>query len=102
MSKPKAKKAGRKKESAGKKRVVLSLKAEPGSKVFVAGTFNGWDTTKKQLKDRTGKGDYQATLLLPPGEYEYKFLVNGDWHVDPENPHWVTNEFGTLNNILRI
>lgn len=92
----------RRKTKTGKRRAQFSIKAKPGAKVCVAGNFNGWDPDKNQLKDRSGRGEFRASLLLEPGEYEYKFIIDGDWHIDPENPHWVTNEFGTLNNVLRL
>ncbi len=87
---------------AKRRRIRFSFRAEPGSRVALAGTFNGWDPDKVLLKDRTGKGDYERTVLLAPGHYEYKFVVNGTWHPDPENPNWVHNDFGTLNSVLDL
>lgn len=86
----------------GRRRVRFAFRADPGSRVCVAGTFNGWDPDKTVLRDRTGRGEYVRQVLLDPGRYEYKFVVNGVWCVDPENPHWVPNEFGTLNSVLDL
>jgi hypothetical protein len=33
-------------------RVTFSVRAKEGSKVFVAGSFNDWDPTAKQLVDK--------------------------------------------------
>jgi hypothetical protein len=35
------------------KKVLFELPAEPGSQVFVAGTFNNWNPTANPLKDRS-------------------------------------------------
>ncbi len=85
-----------------RRRVKFGFRAEPGSLVALAGTFNGWNPEQMFLKDKTGRGDFERTVLLEPGRYEYKFVVDGVWHPDPENPNWVHNEFGTLNSIIEL
>jgi len=86
-----------------KKCVTLSLSTEPGSKVCVAGSFNNWAPDKKVLTDKLGDGVYSATMLIPPGIHEYKFVVNGVWTLDPDpNRHWTRNGLGTLNNVLQV
>src|SRR5690349_12456830 len=55
------------------------------SRVNVAGTFNGWSTTATPMSDR-GDGTYVATLSLPNGIYQYKFVINGkEWKADPQH-----------------
>ncbi|MBC8172950.1 MAG: hypothetical protein H7X71_03495, partial [Chitinophagales bacterium] len=39
---------------------------------------------------------------LPPGKYIYKFVVDGNWILDPDNPHMEENEFGNGNSVLWI
>jgi len=90
------------KKKTAKKRFTFVLEAEPGKSVSVAGDFNGWDVKKTPLKDKDGTGVYKATKLLEPGVYEYKFYVDGNWCVDPENPNFTTNEMGTLNSVLEV
>ena len=86
-----------------RKRVVLSVKAEPGSTVYVAGSFNDWNPTDKKLVDKKGDGIYTATIILPPGIYEYKFVINGVWTLDPDpDRDWTQNGLGTLNSVLRV
>jgi len=86
---------------AGKK-VKFELEAEAGSSVSVAGTFNGWDPTKNPMKDNPHSGKFVTTLLLAPGRYEYKFVVNGDWRVDPNCTEWTPNDCGSLNNLMTV
>ncbi|HRR33783.1 MAG TPA: glycogen-binding domain-containing protein [Kiritimatiellia bacterium] len=103
-SAPKAVPAKRATQKAAPKnqRVLFSVRAEPGSKVFLAGSFNNWDPTAKEMIDKKGDGVFTATLLLPPGEYQYKFVIDGTWCADPECPDWVQNDHGTLNSVKRV
>lgn len=97
-------KKSEKKASAApsKKRVVFSVAAEPGSTVGVSGSFNNWDPIGRPMTDKKGDGNYTATVLLAPGVYEYKFIVNGTWSVDPNCTEWVQNSLGTLNSVLHV
>jgi hypothetical protein len=40
--------------------------------------------------------------MLPPGEHEYKFVVNGDWRIDGSNPQWTPNDVGSLNSVINV
>ena len=81
-------------------KVNFQIVAEPGSAVYVAGTFNNWDPAQYKLRDYAKSGTCQVSLLLPPGRHEYKFIVDGEWHVDPDCPNWARNCHGTLNSIV--
>ena len=98
----KEKKQSKKSTTAGKKRVTFRLDCEPGSKVFIAGTFNDWRPQAKAMKDKNGKGQFEVSALLPRGRHEYKFIVDDEWRVDPECPNWVQNEHGTLNSVIEV
>ena len=85
------------------RRITFRFRAETAAKVFVAGTFNGWDPSAQSLKPTaTAPGLVQATLLLPPGRHEYKFVVNGTWQADPECPEWTLNSCGSLNSVIQV
>ncbi|MBR0056313.1 MAG: isoamylase early set domain-containing protein [Kiritimatiellae bacterium] len=94
--------AGTTVKGPARKRVTFSVSAEPGSKVAVSGDFNNWDTTGHPMVDRNGDGNYTASILLAPGSYEYKFIVNDTWSIDPNCPEWVQNSFGTLNSVVHV
>ncbi len=91
-----------KKAAPKKKRVTFEVMAEPNSKVFVAGSFNNWSDKAKQLKDKDGNGCYSGALMLEPGEYEYKFVINDNWQIDDENPLFNQNKLGTLNSVIKV
>ena len=44
----------------------------------------------------------RAKLTLRPGEYEYKFVIDGLWFHDPEGECLVMNEHGTLNTRFKV
>lgn len=73
---------------------------ENAREVILAGEFNNWN--EHALKMTKIKGGWQTRLDLPPGRYEYKFIADGQWTHDPENPNYVGNEHGTLNSVLLI
>ncbi len=101
-TKAKAEKAGAKKTAPKTPRVEFSVRAEIGSKVFLAGSFNNWDPTAKEMVDKKGDGIYTVTVSLTPGTYEYKFVIDGTWCADPECADWVQNDHGTLNSVKHV
>ena len=83
-------------------RVIFSVRAEVGSKVFIAGSFNNWDPTAKAMTDKNSDGVYTVTLSLAPGDHQYKFVIDGTWCADPECADWVQNDHGTLNSVKHV
>lgn len=87
---------------SGKKRVKFEFKGNPGSQVFVAGTFNDWDSEQSKLKDKIGDGTYVSRLLLAPGRHEYKFIVDGTWCADPSCSDFNPDGHGGINSIVTV
>ena len=81
--------------------VIFKFHAAAGLEVHVAGTFNNWDPTDITLADN-GKGTYTASVLLPLGTYEYKYIVNGNWCNASDVGERVPNVFGTTNGLLVV
>ncbi len=84
------------------KTVQFEIAVDPGSKVYVAGTFNGWNPNTHPLYHHPEDGVFRAALLLPAGTYEYKFVVNGDWKADEKCPYCVPSAPGGLNSVLQV
>ena len=84
-----------------KQRVVFTLEAPDAHQVHVTGSFCDWQTNSCALK-RDSKGRWKATRSLPPGRYEYRFLVDGEWRDDPNCAERQANPFGTENCILHV
>ncbi|MDZ4121240.1 MAG: alpha-amylase family glycosyl hydrolase, partial [Candidatus Cloacimonadaceae bacterium] len=47
-------------------------------------------------------GDYQISLYVHPGKYRYKYVVDGFWIADPNNPHREPDPYGGENSILTV
>lgn len=67
--------------------------------VYVAGTFNNWNREELAMK-KTATG-WSLSYVLGPGNYQYKFIVDGMWLADPANPIRAT-EGGQLNSLLTV
>ncbi len=68
-------------------------------KVQVAGDFTNWcPVNMRRQKD----GTFTASVPMPPGRYEYKFITDDQWVLDPDNNNWVCNPFGTLNSLAQL
>ena len=69
-------------------------------RVFLAGDFNQRKpTSRRMVKSRDGT--FRAKLQLAPGEYEYKFVIDGRWQADPaaeQRP----NPYGTHNSVTHV
>ncbi|PON38270.1 AMP-activated protein kinase, glycogen-binding domain containing protein, partial [Parasponia andersonii] len=69
--------------------------------VQVMGTFDGWSQGEFLSPEYTGSyTKFSTTLLLRPGRYEIKFLVDGEWQLSPEFP--TVGEGLTENNLLVV
>ena len=42
------------------------------------------------------------TLSLPPGRYQYRYVVDGEWREDPVNPDAVSSSIGGRNSVLVV
>lgn len=84
------------------RRVALTLEHPSAREIYVAGDFNDWSISAQHALKRTAEGHWAAELALPPGQYRYKFIVDGQWIEDPRNPHRTPNTFGTSDSLLII
>jgi Glycogen recognition site of AMP-activated protein kinase/Domain of unknown function (DUF3471) len=68
--------------------------------VVLTGAFNGWNQSQL-LFGREGD-EWVCRVDLDPGVYQYKFVVDGDWLLDPSNPDTVEDEAGNVNNVIEV
>ena len=81
--------------------ISLQFNAPEARSVFVAGTFNDWEPSATPLK-KTAGGKWATELSLQPGQYEYLFVVDNRWIVDPSAKQAVPNPFGGNNGLLSV
>ncbi len=84
------------------KSVTFTVHADKGKAVYLAGEFNKWNPTAKKMAYKAKDGVYAATVSLAPGEYQYKFVIDGTWCADPENVNSVQNDQGTFNSVVVV
>ena len=89
------------KKAQKRKRIVISIHCKEAGEVLLAGDFNHWNPKSHPMKN-AGDGEWQKTLMLKPGTYEYKFVVDGRWQTDDQNPLICRNCFGTSNNFIHV
>jgi hypothetical protein len=68
--------------------------------IRIGGTFNDWNYNGYTLKHEGT--DWRISLNLKPGKYLYKFIVDGNWIIDPGNKLWEQNQYDTGNSVLWI
>lgn len=95
------KKVSRQKSPSKRRRVTLSYEAPQAETVLLMGDFNKWNEKKHPMIKRKS-GLWEKIIVVQPGRYEYRFLVDGHWQNDPGNTRLCPNCFGSSNNILEI
>lgn len=82
--------------------VRFVLKAPNARQVQLVGDFNAWSVEATPLADADGNGIWTVVVPLRAGRYQYKFVVDGDWTVDPDAPAYLPDGFGGRNALLAI
>lgn len=85
-------------ELTEKNKITFALHAPEAEEVRLAGSFTNWDQAALSLR-RQKNGTWVKTVSLPPGAYEYRFVVDGQWRDDPNCPTRKLNSFGSQNCI---
>lgn len=68
--------------------------------VAVAGNFNDWN--QSQLLCGREADEWICRIDLASGKYLYKFIIDGDWILDPANPNTEDDERGFTNSVLLV
>src|SRR5882724_12525884 len=68
--------------------------------VALAGSFNNWNQSQYVF----GKeGDeWICRIDLEPGKHTYKFIVDGNWLLDPANPNTEDDDYGVKNSVIIV
>ncbi|MCP5055768.1 MAG: AAA family ATPase [bacterium] len=93
-------------DRSGPEREVVVRYCDPGATdVRIAGDFNGWvpDKDVRSLVRAEGPERVWTKILnLPPGTYHYRYVVDGEWREDPDNPNAVPGPVGGRNSVLVV
>src|SRR4030095_7624853 len=69
-------------------------------KVFVVGSFNNWKENQL-LMHRSGDG-WLLSVYLGEGTHSYKFIVDGEWILDPANKVIRSDGQGNFNSVIGL
>ena len=90
------------KRAISKKEVTFTCDVNSEAQaVYLAGDFNDWEPSAGKMK-KGKSGSYQLKMKLSPGEYQYKFIVDGIWFNDPQEDKQAMNPYGTMNSVVRV
>lgn len=71
--------------------------------VRLVGDFDGWGERRIRLDRSPVQGVYEATVMLPPGEHQYMFVIDGErWVADPLARRTRSDGFGMENSVVEI
>lgn len=93
--------------------VLFQFEAPSAQRVQLAGNWpeNDWLRGQAQtgsyliglMSDEDGDGVWRIIVDLPPGRYQYKFVVDEKtWKEDPNNPQRVDDGYGGYNSLLVV
>ena len=81
--------------------MCVELVRPNAQEVGIAGSFNDWHPSVTPMI-RLNDGKWAKELALPPGRYEYRFVVDGEWVDDPSARELIPNSYGTANAVLVV
>ena len=85
--------------------VIVRYRDADASDVRIAGDFNGWvpDKGVRSLIESEGQSRVWTKILqLAPGTYQYRYVVDGEWREDPENPDVAAGAVGGRSSVLVV
>ena len=79
--------------------VIFRVHAPTAQSVFLTGSFTVWQA--RHALRRGADGSWSVILDLPPGRYEYAYVVDGRWMLNPSAPI-VPDGLGGRNNSVIV
>ena len=80
--------------------ILFQALSEEARSVEVAGDFNQW--VPESLLRRDTPGLWQKVIPITSGRWRYKFIVDGEWQLDPYHPEQRQNVYGTYDSYLDL
>ena len=81
--------------------VHFEVPARHAHEVWLVGSFNDWNLKATPMM-RARDGTWTCDLDLPPGRYEYLFVIDGRWISDPKATETAPNPYGGCNSLLEV
>lgn len=81
--------------------VVFSVFAPKAGEAYVAGDFNDWGLGNASRMEQNN-GVWSRKINLRSGRYHYRFVIDGTWSEDSNNPLKEMNPYGQMNSLIEI
>jgi len=78
---------------------TIAVAAPGATKVEIAGLDVGWGA-RLQLQKSDTSNVFKICRAMPPGRYQYKFIIDGEWRASQDLPTVIDN--GNLNNVIEV
>ncbi|GIW22732.1 MAG: hypothetical protein KatS3mg068_1739 [Candidatus Sericytochromatia bacterium] len=79
--------------------VLFKLENNNYKNVYIAGDFNNW--LHNDLKMFLDNNIWKMYIKLKPGKYQYKFIVDNNWILDPKAEITYTPN-GNINSVINV
>lgn len=89
------------KEAHPAERQEFHIRAPGAISVMLAADFTHWQQKAIPMHRETG-GLWSTSVRLQPGNYSYRFIVDGEWQDDPECKLHIGNPYGSSNMIRKV
>lgn len=78
--------------------ILFQFQSKTASTVEIAGDFNHW--IPELLIFRSEEGLWQKVIPVKLDTFRYKFIVDGEWQVDPNQPMRKENAYGGVDSYM--
>ena len=80
--------------------VLFQFASKNARTVEIAGDFNGW--IPEPLVYRPDQELWQKIIPVEKGNFRYKYIIDGEWQMDPDYPVKRENVFGSFDSYLEL
>ncbi len=80
--------------------ILFQFSSKTASTVEIAGDFNHW--IPEPLVRRDQQGLWQKVIPVDLKTFRYKFIVDGEWQVDPNQPAQKANAYGGVDSYMEF
>jgi chromosome partitioning protein len=81
--------------------IVFAVSAPEAKEVFVAGDFNDWKLDNSSRME-LNNGQWKKKVNLLSGKYRYRFVIDGKWTEDANNPKTEVNPYGSIDSLVEV
>ena len=82
--------------------VLFSYYDPVAKSVQLVGDFSSWKPVKDIMVQEKANKVWKGIVPLKPGKYQYKFIVDGEWRIDPYNSDVIASDVGVNNSTVEV